>query len=166
MAQRPGFDLSRMSTASKILLGGGVLFLINSFLPYWQRVCQSDVAERLGVPFVEGTPNPCDGVGLWEGVGIIAGLAVVLILAMEILIAAQVRVDIGTAAQRAQIEAGLAGAVLVFTILRVIIDNDFLSWGAWLGIILSAVVAYGGYMRWQEPQAATPPAPPTGGFTA
>lgn len=163
MAQRPSFDLSRMSTASKILLGGGVLFLINSFLPYWQRVCASDVLGELG-PLVE---DRCAGAGLWEGLGIIAGLAAILILVMEILIAAQVRVDIGTAAQRSQIEAGLAGAVLLFTVLRVIIDNDFLSWGAYLGIVLSLVIAYGGYMRWQEPQVATPPtAPPPGGFTA
>lgn len=33
MSQAGGFDLSKMSTASKILLGAGILYLIDLFLP-------------------------------------------------------------------------------------------------------------------------------------
>ena len=35
---RPQFNLAAMSTASKILLAGSVLYFINLFLP-WRRVC-------------------------------------------------------------------------------------------------------------------------------
>ena len=34
---------------------------------------------------------------------------------------------------------------------------------AWIGLILSAVIAYGGYMRWQE-STVTPPS--SGGFAS
>ena len=37
MSQSGGFDLSKLSTASKILLGGGIVYLIVLFLP-WQSV--------------------------------------------------------------------------------------------------------------------------------
>ena len=38
MSQSGGFDMSKMSTAHKILLGAGILYIIDVFLP-WQRVC-------------------------------------------------------------------------------------------------------------------------------
>ena len=41
-----GFDMSKMSTAEKLLAGGSILLLIDSFLP-WQQVCASDVLGDL-----------------------------------------------------------------------------------------------------------------------
>ena len=37
MSQSGGFDLSKLSTASKILLGAGIVYIIDLFLP-WQSV--------------------------------------------------------------------------------------------------------------------------------
>jgi hypothetical protein len=149
---RPGFDLSRMSTATKILLGGSILYLIDSFLP-WNRVC-----------FV----GFCASANLWNGVGFIAALLAILILVMELLSVANVEVNIGDARSRAMIEAGLAGGVLLFTILKVIIDSEALSFGAWLGLILALAIGYGGYLRWTEAKVMAPPPGPStgGGFTA
>jgi hypothetical protein len=145
--QRPGFDMSKMSTASKILLGASALYLIDSFLP-WNSV---DLGAFGSV-----------SVNLWHNVGFLAALAAIVILLMEVLTIANVQVAIGDARSRALIEAGLAGAVLVFTILKVIIDSEFLAFGAWLGIILALAIAYGGWMRWNEAKAlpATPPTAP------
>lgn len=143
--QRPGFDLSKLSTTSKILLGGGVAYIVVSFLPYWQRVC---------VPLVG-----CASANGWQGVGLIAGLLGIAIAVMELLVAGNVEVNVGTAAQRYQIEALMTFGVLVFTVLRILIDNDFLSWAAWVGLILSGVLAYGGYLRWQEARVVAPPSP-------
>jgi hypothetical protein len=149
---RPGFDLSRMSTATKILLGGSLLYLIDSFLP-WNRICFAGF---------------CASANLWNGVGFIAALLAILILIMELLTVANVEVNIGDARSRSMIEAGLAGGVLLFTILKVIIDSEALSFGAWIGIILALAIAYGGYLRWTEAQVMAPPPGPTtsGGFTA
>ena len=149
---RPGFDLSRMSTATKILLGGSLLFLIDSFLP-WNQVCFAGF---------------CASANLWNGVGFIAALLAILILVMELLAVANVEVNVGDARSRSMIEAGLAAGVLLFTILKVIIDSEALSFGAWIGIILALAIAYGGYLRWTEAQVMAPPPGPTtsGGFTA
>jgi hypothetical protein len=144
--QRPGFDMSKMSTASKILLGASALYVVDSFLP-WNSV---DLGGFGSV-----------SVNLWHGVGFLAALAAILILLMEILSAANVQVAIGDPRSRALIEAGLAGAVLVFTILKVTIDSEFLAFGAWLGIILALAIAYGGWMRWNEAKALPAGGPPS-----
>src|SRR6266571_1665564 len=67
MAQRPGFDMSKVSTNDKILLGVTAAFLIDSFLP-WQRVCVS--VGALGK--VCGSASAWGGSASWAGV--IAGL--------------------------------------------------------------------------------------------
>ena len=135
MSQRgSGFDMSGMSTASKILLAGGFLYFIDMLLK-WNKVCY------LGL---------CGGWTGWHGLlGVLDGMLVIVIIAVEV--AALLNVDVGTPQLRSMASAGAAGLLLVFTLLKVVIaDNDFLAWPAWLGIILALVIAYGGWMRWQE----------------
>jgi hypothetical protein len=134
MSQSGGFDMSKMSTASKILLGAGILYFIDLFLQ-WNRACVLSF---------------CVGVTGWHGLGVLNGILVLLIILMEVLILAGVNVDFGTVSTRMQIEAGLAFGVLLFTILKVIVDNTAISWPAWIGLILALVIGYGGWMRWQE----------------
>src|SRR5437588_6058044 len=163
MSQRPSFDMGRLSTATKILAGAGLLYFIDLFLP-WQHACVS-----LG-PFGKA----CGSVSGCRGVGIINGILVILILVMESLIIAGVQVDVGTPAMRNQVEAGLAGGVLLFTIIKVLVNHQSIYIWSWIGIVLALIIAYGGYMRWQEasmapsaPPPATPPPttpPPGGGY--
>jgi hypothetical protein len=158
MSQRSGFDLSKMSTASKILLGAGVLYLIDLFLP-WQSV---EIGPGFGSVSASGM----------EGIGIINLLLAIALIAWEGMAIAGVDIK----APRALVSAGLAGGIVVFTILKLIVDSEFIAIFAWIGLILAAAIGYGGWMRWQEHQASggmgmggggMPPAPPsdTGGFT-
>jgi hypothetical protein len=153
MEQRnSGFDMSGMSTASKILLIGGVLFIVDLFLP-WNRVCV------LGF---------CGSTSGFSGIGILNFLLALAIVVMEVLLLAKVNVQMGTPSQMMQIEAYLAFGLLVFTIIKILIDLTAIYLFAFVGLVLALVVAYGGYMRWQESRLA-PPAPPPpggGGFTA
>jgi len=147
-----GFDMSKMSTASKILLIGGVLFIIDLFLS-WNRVC-------IG-PF-------CGSVNGFHGLGILNFLIALAIVVMEVLLLANVNIQMGTTAQKMQIEAYLAFGLLAFTIIKILVDLTAIYLFAFVGLVLALVVAYGGYMRWQESRLA-PPAPPPpggGGFTA
>jgi hypothetical protein len=154
MSQSGGFDLSKLSTASKILLGGGILYVIDTFLP-WNKV---DVG--LGCCSISGT----------HGLGIINLLLAIALVAWEVM--AVMGVDIK--APRALVSAGLAGALLVLTILKIIIDSEFLFLFAWVGLLLALAIGYGGWMRWQEHQAgassagggAVPPPPAGGGFNS
>lgn len=157
MPQSSGFDLSKMSTASKILLGAGVLYLIFLFLP-WQSV---DIGLGVGSVSASGM----------EGLGIINLLLAIALIAWEGMALAGVDIK----APRALVSAGLAGGIVVFTVLKIIVDSEFIAIFAWLGLVLAAAIGYGGWMRWQEHQAGgggmggggMPPAPPsdTGGFT-
>jgi hypothetical protein len=154
MSQSSGFDLSKLSTASKILLGAGILYLIDLFLP-WQSIDLGLVSAN------------ASGI---EGIGIINLLLVIALLAWEGMAIANVDIK----APRALVSAGLAAGIVVFTILKIIIDNDFIAIWAWIGVILALAIGYGGWMRWQEHQAgagttsggAMPPPPTeTGGFS-
>lgn len=150
-----GFDISKLSTASKILLGGGILYLIDLFLP-WQRACG---AGLLG--------DVCLTLSGIEGIGILNLLLAIALIAWEGMAIAGVDIK----APRALVSAGLAGAILIFTILKILIDSEALYLFAWIGVILAVAIGYGGWMRWQEHQAgvggsAMPPPPAgTGGFT-
>jgi hypothetical protein len=147
---RPQFNLAAMSTASKILLIAGVLYFIDLFLP-WNRACAG--------PF-------CVSVNGLHGLGILNLLLVLAIIAMEVLLLANVEVNMGTPQMRLQVEAGLAGGLLLFTVIKILVDLTAIYLFAWLGLVLAIVIAYGGYMRWQESTVATgtgtlpPPGPP------
>src|SRR2546423_9372770 len=133
MSQRPSFDMGRLSTATKILAGAGLLYFIDLFLP-WQHLCVS-----LG-PFGKA----CGSVSGWHGVGLLNGILVILILVMESLIIAGVKVDVGTPAMRNQVEAGLAGGVLLFTIIKVLVNHQSIYLWSWIGLVLAVIIAYGG----------------------
>jgi hypothetical protein len=148
-----GFDLSKLSTASKILLGAGILYVIDLFLN-WNEVC--------AVGF-------CAGVNGIHGIGVLNLLLVLGLIAWEGMGIAGVDIK----APRALVSAGLAGGLVVFTILKILIDMEFITVFAWIGLILALAIGYGGWMRWQEHQAgasaggggAMPPPPNPGGFT-
>ncbi len=151
MSQSKGFDMSRLSTAGKILIVAGALYFIDAFLP-WQRV-------DLG-PIGSASSSGASGIGV---LNLILSIALV---AWEVLWAMDVKVT----APRALVSAGLAGALLVFTILKIVIDSEFLFIFAWIGLILALVIAYGGWLRWQEHQAGGGggggmPAPPGEGMS-
>jgi len=153
MSQTGGFDISKLSTASKILLGAGVLYLIDLLLP-WQRIC-----------FV----GQCASAGGIEGIGVLNLLLVIALLVWEGLALANVQIN----APRALVSAGIAAGILLFTILKIIVDNDAIYLFAWIGLLLALAIGYGGWMRWQEHQAGmttggTTMGPPTdtGGFTS
>ena len=156
MAQSSGFDMSKISTAGKILMIAGVLYLIDLFLP-WQRVCID-----LGVDL----PSGCASASGASGIGVLNLLLVLGLLVWEGLALSNVEIS----APRALISAGLAAAIVLFTILKILIDNESIYLWAWLGLVLALVIGYGGWMRWQEHQAGggstamgggmAPPPPP------
>ncbi len=158
MSQASGMNFSNMSTASKILLGAGILYFIDLFLP-WNRAC------------VDAGPfgSVCGSASGISGIGVLNLLLVIALLAWEGMALAGVNVS----APRALISAGLAGAILVFTILKILVDLTAIFLFAWLGLLLALAIGYGGWMRWQEHQAGGaggmtmgPPTDTSGGFTS
>jgi hypothetical protein len=157
MAQRPSFDMTKLSTADKIILGAGFLYFIDLFLP-WNRKCLS---------ILPGAKTCGTALG-WHGIGILAGLLIIALLLWEGALAAGVQVNTGTI-RKGLVSLVLAGALLLFTLIRVLIKPSVIVftlsvwiWG-WIGLILAVVIAYGGFMRWQQDQVGgAPPASPPG----
>lgn len=135
MSRSGGFDMSKMSTASRILIIAGVLYIIDLFLA-WQSV---DLGPVLGSVTANGV----------SGIGVLNLLLAIALVAWEVMAVAGVEIN----APRSLISAALAGGIVLFTILKIIVDSESIGIFAWIGLVLALVIGYGGWMRWQEHQA-------------
>ncbi|HEX9716790.1 MAG TPA: hypothetical protein VGA93_02495 [Actinomycetota bacterium] len=158
MAQQgQSFDMSKMTTATKIMLGGGVLLLIDSFLA-WQKVCAG----------IEGVAEFCASASMWGGdgliFGVIAGLLTIVVIVWEVLALAGTKLDVGMPVSK--LSAYLGFGVVAFAVLKFIFAlTESPSFGAFIGFVLALVVGYGAWMRFQEPSGGSSAASP-GGFTS
>lgn len=123
---------NKLSTAGKVVLGGTIAFLIVSIFN-WQEV-------DVGVAEV--------GRSMWAGWGTLAGILAIAILAWEALRLANVNVNLPISAAMAT--AIVAILLALATILKVLVDNEFRTFWAWLGLLLALVIAAASFMRMQE----------------
>jgi len=152
VAEQPSFDWRRLSSADKILLVGSGLMFVVSLFP-WQRVC---------VTFLK--ISACGSANEWGGtasfIGVLAALCVLALFAFEVM--SVLGVNIGPSAPT--IGSALVLATVVLTVLKfLLVVFKHGSYGAWLGLILALVVAYGGYMKMEETRTSPPP---SGGMEA
>jgi drug/metabolite transporter (DMT)-like permease len=135
-------QLKGLSRSSQLLLGAGLLLFIFLFF-HWQ--------DYHGL-----------GNSGWHGWGVLVGILVIALVAWE---AAQVfAVKVELPVKPALLSAGLAAAVLLFTVIKFLVDNEFRHWPAWVGLILAIVIGFGGFLRWsgdspREMQVARTPPP-------
>ena len=134
-------NLSTLSRGTQVLVGAGVLLLIDMFLQ-WQSV---DVG-----PFSAGQ-------NAWSGFwGVIMGLALLVLLAW--VIARVFDVKLPTEVPEGPIIVGLGGLIFVFALLKNLIDDYSTIW-SYIGVLLAAGVAYGAWLRYQEPESVSLAAP-------
>ena len=134
MSQSGGFDWSKMSTASRILIIAGAIYIIDLLLA-WQSFDLGGLSAN-----VSGT----------HGIGVLNLLLAIALVAWEVMAVAGVQIN----APKSLVSAALAGGILLFTILKILVDFDEIYIFAWIGLILALVIGYGGWMRWQEHQAS------------
>src|SRR5829696_1374244 len=148
-------DLRTLSTGTKLLLGAGVLLLIDTFLA-WQKVS----VEVGGVEIASASRNAWHG--FW---GVAMGLVLIALLVWVGLQVAKVDLpDLNV--PEPTVTVALAVLVLVLAVLKNLVD-DYSAWPSYVGVVLAAGV----WMRMQEPEvaatparsepAAPPPPPPT-----
>jgi hypothetical protein len=116
---------------AQLTLGGLVLFVIFSFFD-WQ---QADLG-----------PLGTYGKSLWHGFGIITVLVAIAYLIWEIGRAMDYQVNLGQVTPGLT-SAGFAIALLVCTIIVFLDWSDFRHWPAWIGLVLSIVIAIAAFMR-------------------
>jgi hypothetical protein len=140
MAQRPAFDMTKLSSADKIIGGGAGIFFIWSILPIWY----------------DGSFTAWFGVTTIGGVASLISLLALLSEAMGGMMAA---------ARRTSMHLVLAALAFLFTLIGAgDKPTGFgVKWGLWIALLWALIWGYGAYMKMQEAGAA-PPA--EGGFTA
>jgi drug/metabolite transporter (DMT)-like permease len=134
-------NLSTLSRGTQLLVGAGVLLLIDTFLNWWS---------------VDLGPISA-GQNAWSGFwGVIMGLALLALLAL--VIARVFDVKLPTELPEGQIIVGLGALIFVFALLKNLIDDYSTIW-SYIGVLLAAGVAYGAWLRYQEPASASAAAP-------
>jgi len=156
------FDIANVTMASKIVLVAGILLLVNSFLA-WQKVCVSDI-----VGSAAGIPNFCVKATAWGGdggfAGFLMGILLIVLLIWEAVQLSNMQMNLSIGVTPSKGSAYLGWAVVAFGLLKfVLVVSNSPAMGAWIGLILLIVIAYGSWMRFQEPESAAPPAPASGG---
>jgi hypothetical protein len=159
-------QLKRLPLGRQLILGAGVLLLIDTFLD-WQQVSTRFITA---------------GQSAWHGFwGIVMCLALLVVLAWTlarafgIALPAQVPDGLTT--------LGLAVLCMLFAIIKTLSDS-YVHWPAYVGIILAAGVGYGAWLVYQASgeslptmpkaaatsggtsTAASPPEPPASGSSS
>jgi multidrug transporter EmrE-like cation transporter len=138
---------SHVTTGGAVVIGTGVVFLIDSFLP-WHRTC---------IKFLGN--SACGSHNGWQTPFSLLATLLVLALVAEV-VAVQVLEQklpaVGTLTWP-QIRLGVAGVALALVLLQLIVGDSGLgrSYGLFLGIVLAAGLLYGTYLRNQESEPAT-----------
>jgi hypothetical protein len=123
-------SFKNLSREAQVVLGGGVLFLIISFLD-WQQV------SLLGNAY---------GLTLWHGIGVVAGLLVIALLLWEAGRLFDVKVQLGTLSE-GLVSVGLALLFALFTLIAFFDKDTARHWPAWIGLILAVVIAVAAVAR-------------------
>jgi hypothetical protein len=126
--------LSKLTPGAMLTLGGLVLYIIDSFLP-WQKVC-----------FGGGGINVCPSANEWHGIGVLAVLLGIALLLWEAMPLVTARPALGTVSPRL-VSLGLAAALVLFTLITTLSHNEFRKIWSWIGLILSIVAAVGIWMQ-------------------
>src|SRR4026208_1537142 len=134
-----GFDISKMSTAEKLMAGGSILLLLDSFLP-WQKFC-ADLGARGG--------NLCVGsVSAWQGsggiFGVLMGLGAIAMIVLGVLsmTGSMASLKLGTMSVD-KIPGFLGLGTAAFGLLKFIfVLTESPAWGAFLGLVLLVAVGY------------------------
>jgi hypothetical protein len=144
-------QLKRLPLGRQLILGAGVLLLIDTFFD-WQQVSVSVITV---------------GRSAWHGFwGIILCLALITLLAWTLARAFGIALPVGVPDGLAT--PGLAALILLFAIIKALSDS-YVHWPAYVGIILAAGVGYGAWLVFEasgESLPSMPKAAMAGGDTA
>ena len=122
---------SKFTLGSKVVIGVGVLMLIDSFL-HWQEVSVG--------PFSVG-------VSMWHGLGVLVGLLLIAVLAWEGARVAGIRIALGPLTP-SMVTAVLSALVVLFALIKVLTNSYVATW-AWIGLVLSLGIAAGAWLNMQ-----------------
>ncbi|HEX5937391.1 MAG TPA: hypothetical protein VFZ75_06865 [Actinomycetota bacterium] len=149
-----GFDVSRMSTAERLLAGGSILLLIVSFFP-WQTYCVGDLVGDLG-GLEDLIGDRCESFNMWSldgaWAGIIAGLLAIAVVVVSVLSMTGSMRNVKTGSMTPdQVVGSLGLGVAGFGLLKflLVLTNE-VAWGAFIGLLVLVAIGYGAWQKVQE----------------
>jgi hypothetical protein len=143
-----GFDMSKMSTAEKLLAGGSILLLIDSFFP-WQSVDLGGLED-----LISGIDN---SINMWQGsgsiFGVLAGLLAILLVVAGVLSMTGSMANMNRGSISDDKVIGFLGlGVAAFGLLKfILVLTNSPGWAAFVGLVLLAAIGYG---AWQKVQSS------------
>jgi hypothetical protein len=133
-------DFSKLTVGDKIVLGAGVLLILDLLFLPWHRISVGGILDvtRTGVQ----SPNAFYGV---------LALLLVLVMVAQVVVSKLTSAklpDIPVPWSRVHLIAGVG--VFALLLLKLLVETSLLGFGAFLGLILAAAVAFGGYTMSRE----------------
>ena len=143
-----GFDMSKMSTADRLLAGGSILLLIFSFFP-WQSICLEGVVDVLAGDD-SATCSMWSGTGAF--LGVITGLLAIALIVFGILSMTGTMSNMNMGSLTPDTLVGYLGLGLAgFGLLKFLfVLFNHVAWAAFVGLVSLAVIAYGAWQKVQE----------------
>jgi hypothetical protein len=138
-----GFDMSKMSTAEKLLAGGSILLLIDSFFP-WQSYDLGGLEDLIG----QGL-----SFNMWQGnggiFGVLAGLLAIALIVVGVLSMTGAMANMNMGSMSADKLVGFLGlGVAAFGLLRFIFAvANSPGWAAFVGLVLLIAIGYGAWQK-------------------
>jgi hypothetical protein len=136
-------DLSRLTQGERIVLAAGVLLIVDLIFLPWHSI-------DLGVD-IPGLDTTRSGVQSPHG-----GYGVLALLLTIVMVAQIIAVKIAGAnlpdppVPWSQIHVIAGTAVAILLLLKLVVETDSLGFGAYLGVLLGIVLAYGAYVLRRE----------------
>jgi hypothetical protein len=136
--------MDKLSSAEKLIAGSAIVFIVWAFIPVWYSCCS-----------VSGVSADLGSVNGFRGVLIISWLLAVVAVAE--IVAHNTGTNINLPMKRGQIHLIVAGVALVFTLLGLVAKSTglTLSWGIFVGLLLTIIWTYGAYVMYNAPESAT-----------
>ena len=124
----------------QLMLVGGVLFLIDLFLP-WQKY-NGPFADAIEAAGGDISRTAFHGFGGWL-------LALLTLVLLAWIVARMAAVEIPIPVSTAMTAAVLAFLIFAIAVIKSLVD-DYSGWASWVGVILGLVIAVGAWMQIQE----------------
>lgn len=132
-------DINRLTKGDRIVLGAGVLLILDLLVLPWHKISLVIVdVTRTGVQ----SPN-----GFYGVVALLLALVMVAQVAVSKLTTATLP-QLPVPWSQVHLFAGIAAFALL--LLKLLVETSALGFGAFLGLILAAGLAFGGYTINQE----------------
>jgi hypothetical protein len=133
-----------LSVGEKIILAAGVVLFIVGFLP-WYSVSFGPVSDSWNAW--------SEFDAFWSILAILIGLAMAGMVGLKAFGTATIPDNVGGVTWP-KIHLGAGVLALVFLLIKFLSNNDYTTYGLYLGIIAAAALAVGGFLMFREESAA------------